>query len=186
MSVLESIHISCATEVFLAAALLHREQPSKLDFTIQEIMNRAAKENVAGEMRAGINVHASQHCVANRPPNPARHRMLFATGKHTRRLLSPGDPIHPMRTGKIFPEAFEVPEKYLPLLEWAKDRYDESRQTVQNQEFSGTPSNADNGSGGKKSEEWLSSLFELQGLGREHWNNVDPDEFVRRLREGWE
>jgi hypothetical protein len=36
----------------------------------------------------------------------------------------------------------------------------------------------------QKPERWLDSLFELEGLGREHWKNVDPDEFVRQLREG--
>ena len=80
-----STDITCATEVFLATALLHREQPGRADFTIQEIVSRASRENITGEMRLGVNVHASQHCVANRAPNPAKHRMLFATGKHTRR-----------------------------------------------------------------------------------------------------
>jgi hypothetical protein len=26
----------------------------------------------------------------------------------------------------------------------------------------------------QKPERWLDSLFELEGLGREHWKNVDP------------
>jgi hypothetical protein len=33
---------------------------------------------------------------------------------------------------------------------------------------------------------WLESLFELEGLGKELWKDIDPDEFVRQLREGWE
>jgi hypothetical protein len=37
----------------------------------------------------------------------------------------------------------------------------------------------------KQPERWLDSLFELEGLGKEHWKNVDPDEFVRQLREVW-
>jgi hypothetical protein len=32
----------------------------------------------------------------------------------------------------------------------------------------------------------LESLLEMEGLGQEYWKNVDPDEFVRKLREGWE
>jgi len=118
------VDVSCAVEVFLATALLHKEQPGRTDFTIQEIVTRAARENITGEMRSGVNVHASQHCVANRAPNPAKHRMLFATAKHTRRLLLPGDEEHPERTGKIFPEASELPARYLPLLDWAKARYE--------------------------------------------------------------
>jgi len=26
----------------------------------------------------------------------------------------------------------------------------------------------------------------MEGLGREYLNGVDPDEYVRKLREGWE
>ena len=180
------IDVSCAVEVFLATALLHREKPERNDFTIQEIVNRAARENITGEMRSGVNVHASQHCVANRAANPAKHRMLFATGKHTRRLLLPTDEAHPARTGKIFPEAGELPERYLPLLEWAKARYESGGGR--------TDFRAENPANGRVSQSqepksagrWLESLFELEGLGKEHWKGVDPDEFVRQLREGWE
>jgi hypothetical protein len=178
--------VTCAVEVFLATAMLHREQPGKGDFTIQEIVSRAARENITGEMRQGVSVHASQHCVANKAPNPAKHRMLFATGKHARRLLLPADEAHPQRTGRIFPDADEVPERYLPILEWAKRRYESDRASghtaIQNLTNApslrvGEPETADR---------WLESLFELEGLGKEHWKDVDPDEFVRQLREGWE
>lgn len=181
------IDVSCAVEVFLATALLHQEQPERADFLIQEIVSRAARENITGEMRSGVNVHASQHCVANKAPNPARHRMLFATGKHTRRLLLRGDEVHPERTGKIFPDPGEIPERYLPLLEWAKKRYEEGRPGER-------PTSAAHRAQAEKpakgepegAEGWLASLFELQGLGKEHWKGIDPDEYVRQLREGWE
>jgi hypothetical protein len=178
--------ISCAVEVFLATALLHRDQPSRPDFTIQEIVSRAARENITGEMRQGVSVHASQHCVANKAPNPAKHRMLYSTGKHTRRLLLPDDDVHPERTGKIFPEPGELPEPYLPLLDWAKARYESAGNFTNDRSLTTTPnlqkSTADPGS----ADRWLESLFELEGLGKEHWKDVDPDEFVRQLREGWE
>jgi len=32
----------------------------------------------------------------------------------------------------------------------------------------------------------LESLLEMEGLGQRYWKNVDPDEYVRKLREGWE
>ncbi len=179
------IDVTCAVEVFLATALLHKEQPGRPDFTIQEIVNRAARENITGEMRLGVNVHASQHCVANKAPNPAKHRMLFATGKHTRRLLLPGDEVHPGRTGKVFPETDELPEQYLSLLEWAKARYESSSEANLNKHHSagGSLSQAQEP---KSAGRWLESLFELEGLGKEYWKDVDPDEFVRQLREGWE
>lgn len=175
--------VTCAVEVFLATALLHREQPGRPEFTIQEIVNRAARENIAGELRSGVSVHASQHCVANKVPNPGKHKMLFATGKHTRRLLMPDDQVHPQRTGKTFPDIGEVPEKYLPLLQWAKKRYEQAgdEPTVQTLVV-----NRANGQEIQTPQRWLESLFELEGLGKEHWKDVDPDEFVRKLREGWE
>jgi len=180
------VEISCAAEVFIAAALLHREQPGRPEFTMKEIVDRAEKENLAGELRPGISVHASQHCVANRPPNPAKHRMLFATGKHTRRLLLPGDEVHPERTGKIFPDAGEIPEEYLPLLKWAKERYESGRSGAAAPGSPHDPSSSGGVVHAETPEQWLASLFELEGLGSEHWKDEDPDEFVRKLREGWE
>jgi hypothetical protein len=187
-TLMEKTEVTCAVEVFLATALLHREQPERADFTIAEIVSRAASERLFGSLRSGVNVHASMHCVANRPPNPAKHRMLFATGKHTRRLLLPGDEVHPGRTGKIFPDADELPESCLPLLEWAKKRHeDHATGTRMHRSIEGAekPGNSPK-EGPKTPEGWLEGLLELEGLGKEHWKDVDPDEFVRKLREGWE
>ncbi len=182
-----SVEVSCAVEVFLATALLHKEQPGRPEFTIQEIVNKAASEKITEELRSGVSVHASQHCVANKAPNPAKHRMLFATGKHTRRLLLPGDEVHPERTGKIFPEAGEIPEKYLTLLEWAKKRYAEGlSQSVTYRPTGGSGMIRTQDRETQTPQRWLESLFELEGLGKEYWKDVDPDEFVRKLREGWE
>ncbi len=178
---------SCAVEVFLATALLHQEQPGRSEFTIQEIVNRAARENITGELRSGVGVHTSQHCVANKAPNPGKHRMLFATGKHTRRLLLPGDEVHPDRTGKIFPDAGEIPERYLPLLHWAKKRYEEGGSRPMPQPRTGDLKEQQTSKQAAETpQRWLESLFEMEGLGKEYWKDVDPDEFVRKLREGWE
>ena len=178
--------VSCAVEVFLATTLLHREQPSRPDFTIQEIVSRAARENITGEMRQGVSVHASQHCVANKAPNPAKHRMLFATGKHTRRLLFPSDEVHSERIGKIFPDPGELPEQYLPLLDWAKARYESARSFAHDRGLTTAGDSSNRITEPRSADRWLESLFELEGLGKEHWKGIDPDEFVRQLREGWE
>jgi hypothetical protein len=159
------VDIKVADEVFLATALLHRENPDREDFTISEIVERAAKENLSGELRPGVRVHASLHCVANKAPNPARLRMLYATGERTRRLLRSGDEVHPQRTGKIFPEPESVSPQYEKLIEWAKQQY------------------------GKESlhrTRWLDGIFQLRGLGKKLWRGEDPDEYVRNLRQGWE
>lgn len=168
-----SLDISCAAEVFLATALLHREQPQRKDFTIQEIVNRVAREGLHGNLRSGINVHASQHCVANRAPNPAKHRMLFATGKHTRRLLLPGDAIHPDRTGKIFPDEDEIPEGYRELLTWAGNRYRAYEVSVEP-------------AAKKEPKRWLADILAMRLAAVHLADGVDPDEQVRQLREGWD
>jgi hypothetical protein len=110
--------------------------------------------------------------------------MLFATSKHTRRLLLPNDEVHSGRIGKIFPDAGEIPDKYLPLLGWASRRFEQSAGMAAAVPVPATSNSGD--SEGQTERRWLESLFELEGLGKDHWKDVDPDEFVRKLREGWE
>ena len=38
----------------------------------------------------------------------------------------------------------------------------------------------------KAKEGWLQGILEMRGMGRDLWKDEDPDEYVRRLREGWE
>ena len=85
-------------------------------------MERAAKEGIIDELRPGVYVHAALHCVANRPPNPGRYRMLYETRPKYRRLFRLGDNYDPQREGsKITPEADEIPLRYDDLLEWYED-----------------------------------------------------------------
>ena len=159
------VKIRVADEVFIAMALLQRERPERSDFTVDEIVSRLARENLFGEVRPGIQAHIYSHCVANRPPQPSTHRMLYATGSGTRRLLLAGDEVHPGRDGKTFPDPEDVPTKYHELIDWAKRRYAQS---------------------GESTSRWLEGILQLRGLGRELWKDEDPDEYVRKLREGWE
>lgn len=157
--------VKVADEVWIATALLHREHHEREDYTIQEIVDRAETENVYGELRPGVRVHATQHCVANRPPNPGGYIMLYATGKRTRRLFRPGDPVHPRRNGKVIPNREDIPERYHELLDWYATEYARTRGAK------GHP---------------LDALLALKGTGKEIWQDEDPDEYVRRLREGWD
>lgn len=159
------LEIKVADEVFVATALLHREHPEREDFTISEIVERAARENLSGDLRPGVRVHASLHCVANRAPNPARLRMLYATGERTRRLLLATDDVHPQRTGKIWPEPSDIPPRYAGLIDWAKQRYQKA---------------------GPRPKRWLEGVLQMRGLGRELWRGIDADEYVRELRQHWE
>jgi hypothetical protein len=165
MSVLYKPRIKVADEVWIATALLHREQPAQPDFTVEEIVERAAREGIAGPIRPGVYVHAVQHCVANRPPNPGRYRMLFETRPGRRRLFRNGDTYNPAREGaKITPNSEEMPYGYGGLLAWYRDWC-----------------SAAVGSATEKD-----PLLSLLGSGKQLWSDEHADEYVRRLRKGWE
>ena len=157
--------IRVADEVWIATALLHRQFPGERDFSVGEIVQRAEIEKVtgAGSLRPGVQVHAYLHCVANKPPNPGRYRMLVETSKGRRRLFRPGDPCDPRRTtGKDVPRDDEIPPAYGDLIDWYRNEY------VPNGELQVTD-----------------PILSLHGLGKEIWADEEADAYVRRLREGW-
>jgi hypothetical protein len=156
-------NVRLSDEVWIIAALLHREHPGRKDFTISEIVKRAAQEGVCGQLRAGFRPHATLHCVANLPPNPGRGRMLYATGKHTRRLFRPGDDYHPDREGSdTTPNSKSIPSAYQDLLVWYDDFCSHGGEPA------GDP--------------WA----EMFGSGKDLWADEKPDDYIRRMREGWE
>ena len=160
-----STRVKVADEIWVAAALLHREDPKAIDFTVEQIVGRARREGLHKPLRPGVYVHAVQHCVANRPPNPGRYRMLFETGEGRRRLFRGGDSYHPDREGsKITPSAEDLPEGYSELLTWYREW---NRNSVEDA-IKNDP------------------LLSLRGSGRHLWADEHADEYVRRLREGWE
>lgn len=155
--------VAVADEVWIATALLHTEHPDRQDFSEAEILARVAREGLVKPVRPGVRVHINHHCVANRPPNPGRYRMLIETAPGRRRLFRRGDEYHPLREGaKIHPDRSAVPVRYSGLIDWYEQR-----------------------EGGAPDRRY-DSLLELYGLGKEAWLDVDPDEYVRQLRAGWE
>jgi hypothetical protein len=159
------VTIKVADEVWIATALLHRENPKTEDFSVSQIVARARRENLSGELRPSVQVHAYLHCVANLAPNPGRYRMLYATGKNTRRLFREGDDFNPdRRGGKVTPRREDLPAQYYSLLDWYREKY----------------------AGKRKSAEKSDPILGLRGLGKEIWVGEDPDEYVSRLRRGWQ
>ena len=157
--------ILVADEVWLATALLHRHYPESSDFSVKEIVEQARKEKMTGTsiVRPGVQVHAYLHCVANKPPNPGRYRMLVETSKGRRRLFRPGDPFHPARSsGKELPDKDGIPPEYAQLIEWYRNVYIND----------GGPGVTD-------------PILSLQGLGKDIWKGEDADTYVNRVREGW-
>jgi hypothetical protein len=157
--------VKVADEVWIAAALLHKENPDREDFTVAEILERARQENITGQMRSGVPVHIYLHCVANLAPNPGRYRMLYATAKNRRRLFREGDDFHPSRrSGKTTPEREAIPSKYRGLIDWYGKEY----------------------IGQKKKTKTTDPILALRGLGKEIWAGESPDDYVTRVRGGWE
>ncbi len=165
MSTNVSSQIKVADEVWVATALLHREQPGRTDFAVEEIVERAAKEAGTDPLRRGVYVHVNQHCVANRPPNPGRYRMLFETTSGRRRLFRNGDNYDPAREGaKTIPAREDIPSEYSSLLDWYRDwSKDSVEERIKND-----------------------PLLALYGDGKDLWADEPADEYVRRIREGWE
>ena len=165
MPIMSKRKIKVADEVWIATALLHREFPARADFSIEEIVDRAGKESLADINRPGVYVHVVQHCVANRPPNPGRYRMLIETSPGRRRLFRKGDPYHPSREGaKTTPSPEDMPEGYNGLLSWYGEWSSERTKSASNED----------------------PLLALAGSGKKLWADEHADDYIRRLREGWE
>lgn len=91
--------------------------------------------------------------------------MLFETGAGRRRLYRRGDPYHQDREGsKITPNAEDLPAEHRGLLDWYKDWCAERRIA----------------------EPATDPLLLVAGSGKGLWADEQADDYVRRLREGWE
>jgi len=135
-------HVKVADEVWVATALLHREHPERVDFSVNEILQRAVEENLSGGYRQGLQMHASHHCVAQKAPNPpaTRHRMLTETARGRRRLFRQGDAYHPARQGgKMVPDPDGLPERYRELLKWYDEEYSPSGHQGRTGRMRGVP-----------------------------------------------
>jgi hypothetical protein len=165
LEVLAAREVKVADEVWIATVLLHREDPLRADFAVDEIVERARRERLTETLRPGVYIHAQMHCVANRAPNPGRYRMLFETRPGHRRLYCTGDAFDPRRDGsKTIPEAGEIPERYRGLLawygEWCRNRPQRGSR------FAG--------------------LLALEGSGKDLWSDESADDYINRMREEWE
>jgi len=157
--------LKVADEVWIAAALLHREHPEAEDFSVEDIVERAKREGMHNPFRWGVYVHVIQHCVANRAPNPGRYRMLFETAPGRRRLFRRGDVYNPDREGaKVTPNRKDIPHGYSGLLSWYREWSSLASSNVSKED----------------------PLLALRGSGKHLWADEHADDYVRRLREGWE
>ena len=159
-------YISAADLVWLATAALTRAHPDRSGFSHDEILGRVEElEPDHGFKAATIPTHITSHCVANKKPDPGKHRKLFLNADGTYRLYRPRDPYHPGRKdGKLLPDANRIPPKYRELLDWYQMTYMHSRPAPDED-----------------------PILALRGLGKDYLRQLGGGEkFLRDLREGWE
>ena len=91
--------------------------------------------------------------------------MLLETASGRRRLFRPGDAYHPRREGaKITPALEDLPQRYSELFSWYRHWSAATALRITKDD----------------------PLLLLRGSGRQLWSDEHADEYVRRLREGWE
>ena len=159
-AVMQGLDLKVADAVWVATAMLQREHPESEGFSVSDIVAKVTKEALTEGQESSIYLHANQHCVANRPPNDAKLRMLFQTKGNLRRIYCPSEPFHPARNGRYCPEPRELPVELLPLIDWYQSWcVKQSRKMVSHD-----------------------PLLALAGTGEGRWG-LDAVSYVRRLRE---
>jgi hypothetical protein len=172
-----------ADGVWIAAALLHKENPDSPDFPEAEIQSRFLAEGLPrGQHSNTLKTHISSHCVANRPrsrksEDPSKlqggaYRILYETRPGFRRLFLPSDDVHPdrlqvRRQSKYLPVREQIPKKYWPLLDWYEEWSKRSPLPIPEDDIDNDP------------------LLRLRGSGRHIWAGEHADEYVERLRREW-
>ncbi len=125
------MNMKISDEVWVATALLHREQPGRASFEPGEIRERAQSLHPDAPQRPGVNPHLYLHCVANLPPNSATYRMLLRLPDKSLRLYRSGDPCDPgRRKGRMTPAAGDLPNELVDLLDWYRNEYDSQSRSV--------------------------------------------------------
>lgn len=114
----------CADLVWVATALLSRDDPKRSGFRPGEIRRKVdAIEPDHGKRDSTVRTHIYKHCVVNKPPYPGTHRKLFVNPDGTYRLYRPGDSYdEDRRNGQTLPKMERLPPKYRNLLEWYRNQ----------------------------------------------------------------
>jgi hypothetical protein len=157
--------VKVADEAWIALAKLHRKHPERQSFRPQEVVQSARQLGLHTQLRPGVQTHVYKHAVANVAPTAGRYRMFYRLDDGSVRLFRPGDIAHPNRRGKITPKREEIPAEYQHLLDWYERKYAEEA----------TPPRPED-----------DPILQLVGLGKEIWEGIDADEYIRELRSGWE
>jgi hypothetical protein len=113
-----------ADKAWVAAALLHKQNPNREDFDLHEIADRAKQEfGGEGSLQPGVWQHMVSHGVAQNKPSPVKLRFFTKTERGRRRLFRFGDPSNRNRNGRTHPDPNNLPEQYRGLVDWYLSEY---------------------------------------------------------------
>lgn len=159
-----TLGLTAADAVWIATAMLHDRNPEAPGFTPTEIQDEVLRNHLTSTLSTTVYQHIVQHVTATQPANPNRRRMLTELSDGLRRLYLEGDSFHPSRNGaQSVPKAEDLPPHLRRWLSWYESW---GRAHPQKQE----PVPA------------IDPLLALAGT----WTFGDADEYLRKLREGWE
>ena len=151
-------------QVFVAAARLHREEPSRTGFKGNELLRKVSELNSSPMRESTVNAHIYGHCVANKSASPGTYRILYRNPDGTLRLYREGDDYHPDRkNGRVAPEKEALPPEYRELVDWYWSEYTARR--------AGEPAQ--------------DPFLALRGLGKDVWKSLGGERFTDALRSNW-
>ena len=156
------VDLLVADEVWIATALLHRATRARGEHFRSGDRGSRGRRNSAGSLRPGVEVHVRFIAWRTAPPSP-RGSACCTTRARAGDCTVRATPVTPDAPGKIAPQPDDIPEKYRYLLDWYR------------REYAAPPRDT-----------WLQGIFEMVGAGKDLFAGLDPDEYVRRNREGWE
>ena len=116
--------ITTPTVVWLATALLHRDNPQSDAFSAKEIFYKVKELDLLSVSDSTINMHITSHCVASGKESPDRHRKLTRVRAGWYRLFKEGDSFHETRsTGQTAPLTGMLPLRFKDVIDWYNREY---------------------------------------------------------------
>ena len=115
---------STSTAIWIATALLHRENPSRDGFQGKEIFNKVKELNILRSSDSTLKTHISHHCVAIAKPSPNTDRKLVRLGNGWFRLWKDTDEYNEGRmVGESVPYINKIPKQFQHLFYWYENEY---------------------------------------------------------------
>ena len=125
-------NVPTAVAVWIATATLHQQYGINSEFSNQDILHQAMRQNLTSVNKTTIEMHISSYCIANNKVASERHRKLYRISRGRYRLYRNGDYYNRSRAGgQIEPDITELPEQYKNLLSWYKDVFCSNKDSSQ-------------------------------------------------------